>query len=66
MKKINKKVNEREREREIHFDGSFWTEVSFENILQTLGGIDVHVKCCRFVQHFGVRVQHSQRHIVLK
>jgi len=53
---------ERERERERHFDGSFWTEVGFEDILQTLGGIDVHVQCRRFVQHFGVRVQRSQRH----
>ena len=59
-RKRKKKIEERERER--HFDCSFGTEVGFEDILQTLGGIDGHVKCRRFVQHFGVRVQHSQRH----
>lgn len=53
-----KKIEEIER----HFDSSFGTEVGFKDILQTLGGIDGHVKCRRFVQHFGVRVQHSQRH----
>jgi len=54
--------NIEEKGRERHFDGSFWTEVAFEYILQTLSGIDVHVQCRRFVQHFGVRVQRSQRH----
>lgn len=47
----------------VHFDGALGTEVGLENILQTLGGIDVHVQSRRFVEHFGIRVQHSQGHV---
>lgn len=61
--KWNGKEKKRRRERRVHFDGAFGAEIGFEDILQALGGIDVHVKCGRFVQHFGVRVQNSQRHL---
>lgn len=61
--KWNGKAKKRRRERRVHFDGAFGAEIGFEDILQALGGIDVHVKCGRFVQHFGVRVQNSQRHL---
>ena len=46
-----------ERERERHFDGAFGAEVGLEDILQAFGGVDVHVKCCRFVQHLRVWIQ---------
>ena len=46
-----------------HFDGAFGAEIGFENVLQALGGIDVHVKSGRFVEHFSVRIQHSKRHL---
>ena len=65
----NQRESERERERErerkrercvyIHFDGAFGAEVGLEDILQAFGGVDVHVKCCRFVQHLRVWIQPS-------
>ena len=53
---------EKERERERHLDGAFGAEVGLEDILQALGGVDVHMECCRFVQHLRVWIQHSNRH----
>ena len=52
----------KERERERHFDGAFGAEVGLEDILQALGGVDVHMECCRFIQHLRVWIQHSNRH----
>lgn len=49
----------------VHFDGALGAEVGFEDVLQTLGGVDVHVQSRRFVQHLRIRVQHSQRHRLL-
>lgn len=43
----------------IHFDGAFGAEICFQNVLKALSGVDIHVKCCWFVQHFRVRIQDS-------
>lgn len=50
--------------RHLHFNSALRSEVGFEDIMQTLGGIDVHVKCCRLVQHLRIRIQHPQRHCI--
>ena len=59
----SERIRERERKRKrcvyIHFDGAFGAEVGLEDILQAFGGGDVHVKCCRFVQHLRVWIQPS-------
>lgn len=59
-KRENKLEGEEEKGKSVHLDGAFGAEVGLENILQALGGIDIHVKCCRFVQHFCIWIQHSQ------
>lgn len=63
--KINYKKIEKLEASGLHFDGALGAEVGFEDVLQTLGGVDVHVQSRRFVQHLRIRVQHSQRHRLL-
>lgn len=63
-KKEKEKIDRWMEMKLLHLDGSLGAEVGFEDVLQALGGIDVHVQSCRFVQNFCIRIQYSQRHLL--
>ena len=41
---------------ELHFDGSFRAEIGLHNLLETLGGVDIHGQGLEFTEDFGARV----------
>ncbi|RWW13008.1 hypothetical protein BHE74_00017942 [Ensete ventricosum] len=62
-KRSDDNERERERERRLHLDGALGAEIGPEDVLETLGGVNVHVERRRLVQHLGVRIQHTERHL---
>lgn len=64
MMRKKKKIDGDGRSKYIHLDGALGAEVGFEDVLQALGRVDVHVQSSGFVQNFCIWIQYSQRHLL--
>lgn len=47
----------------IHFDGSFRTEITLEDVLKALRGVDIHMQSGGFVENLCIWVEYSKRHL---